>query len=215
MWEPNHSDALSLFPAGPDRAEDANRSVKLAVDNDLFYVVNLQKQWTNAVGFLPKAALQRYIHADQCLVARVNGQHAGYINWCCRPDGLLTVPQVAISPELLRSSLGSAIITTLKQAAVHGGCSHLRLKSRSDLDCNQFWPQHGFTPTSVILRPSSRGLPLIEWTCSLLPPGYVQRLLDNPRAMVRDTRPAPAPAPKFVDSGPWNRPRQLPSKPPP
>lgn len=197
---PNHYDAPSLFPVGPDRAEGAERTVKFAVDNDLAYVVSLQRQWSNAVGFLPKSALQRYIHADQCLVARVNGQHAGYINWCCRPDGLLTIPQVAISPELLRSSLGSAIITTLKQAAVHGQCSHLRLKSRSDLECNQFWPRHGFVATSVVLRPSTRGLPLIEWTCSLLPPNYVQRLLADPRAMVRDTWNATPPRPDFAFS---------------
>jgi len=173
------------------------QTVKLAVDSDLSFLVSLQRTWANNVGFLPKAALLRYVNLNQCLVVFKNGQHAGYVNWCARKDGLLTIPQVAIEPTLLRTTLGTKIVRTLKRAAKRGNCSHLRLRSRSDLPCNKFWPEHGFIPTTVIVRPTARGLPLIEWTCSLLEPAYIAHILATGGKPFRITNKNLIPTPTF------------------
>ena len=144
------------------------RSVVVARPADLMYVVDLQRKWSNAVGFLPASALDRYIENGQCLLIRENDVPAGYLIWTARKrDGLVRVIQVAVDPDLLRTTLGTKVMRHLERAAIRAECSIIRLKTRSDLNANLVWPTLGMAPTAYIVRPSQRGLPLIEWTRQL------------------------------------------------
>lgn len=146
------------------------RSIRPARSTDLAYLVQLQKRWSNAVGFLPRVAFIRYIDEHKILLVSENGQPAGYLTWSIRRDGMLHIPQVAIEPELLRTTLGTRLIHRIEKAATAGSCSVVRLRSRSDLSANSFWPTVGFSLTATIARPTARGLPLLEWTKCLLRP---------------------------------------------
>ena len=143
------------------------RSIRPGHRTDHAFLVHLQKAWSANVGFLPATALLRYLDNGQVLVVEENGQLAGYLIWTFRPDGLVRLPQVAIEAELLRTTLGSRLMRRIVTAARKNHCSVVRLKSRSDIPANRFWPEFGFTATAVIARPTSRGLPLIEWTLQL------------------------------------------------
>lgn len=151
----------------------AHRSVTLATPADLPFVVHLQKLWSNNLGFLPRVALAEYINSKQLLLVRENGQAAGYLNWTCTKAGMVRIPQVALEPELLRTTVGSKIMAHLKRAAVRGDCSVIRLTSRSDLPANLFWPTLGFNVTAVYANPTKRNLPLFEWTMPLLSPDLI------------------------------------------
>lgn len=137
----------------------------------------MQKRWSNSVGFLPRCAFERYIEGQQILIVQENGEAAGYLSWTFRKDGIVRLPQVAIHPDLLRTTLGTRLLHRIETAARKGNCSLIRLRSRSDLHANSFWPSVGFTCTAVIAKPSIRGLPLLEWTKQLLPTNELAHLL--------------------------------------
>lgn len=156
------------------------RSIRMAKASDIVFVNDLQRRWSNNIGFLPKAALEQKIEAHKCLLVFENDEPAGYLNWSDNRKGAVHVTQVAIDPELLRTTLGTKIMRTIERSAVKGGCSIIRLCSRSNLSANFFWPELGFTTTAVFQRNSRRGLPLIEWTKPLVTPDQaVHSILRN------------------------------------
>jgi len=162
----------------------SNRSIRPATPADLSFLEHLQAKWSNNLGFLPRPALQRYIDRHSVLIVNEHTQHAGYLAWCMRTDGVVTIPQVAIEPELLRTTLGTRLLNRIAKAATNGHCSVLRLRSRSDLPANSFWPTQGFAITAVIARPTTRGLPIIEWSRPLLSPTDIATAL-NPNVRTR------------------------------
>lgn len=168
----NENPTIDASPASPPP-----RSIRRGQTSDLTYLCHLQKQWASNVGFLPNTALARYLRTDQVLIVDEGGDNAGYLIWTFRKDGLVRIPQVAISPELLRSTLGTRILNSIVRSARRHHCSILRLKSRSDLAANKFWPGFGFKPTAVIARPTTRGLPLIEWTLQLTDAATIAHML--------------------------------------
>lgn len=169
------------------------RSIRPATTADLPFLVYLQSKWTNNLGFLPRPALQRYIDKHSILIVAENTQHAGYLAWSMRPDGIVLIPQVAITPELLRTTLGTRLLNRIAKAAINGHCSVLRLRSRSDLPANSFWPTQGFTTTAIIARPTARGLPIIEWTKLLLSPLDLANSLNGNGRQRRIFRNRPSP----------------------
>lgn len=170
------------------------RSIRYGKPTDLPYLIHLQKQWSQNVGFLPSSAFKRYLSTNQVLLVNEGGLEAGYLIWTFRHDGLVRIPQVAISPELLRTTLGSRIMNSITRSARSHSCSIIRLTSRSDLAANKFWPLFGFTPTAVIARPTTRGLPLIEWTLQLTDAATIAHLLATGGRPYRlGKRPPPSP----------------------
>lgn len=151
----------------------AARAVRTATTADLAFVIDMQRRWSNALGFLPKCCHERYIDAGHVLVVTHNGQDAGFLNFTVTPKGLVRLPQVAIHADLLRSSIGTLLLRQLTAAARRGHCEAIRLTSRSDLGCNLFWPTAGFRFTCLTRPASTRGFPLLEWTLPLYDPTEV------------------------------------------
>lgn len=143
-------------------------AIRLATLADLKYVEHLQRIWSNQVGFLPRAALTRYIDTRATLLICSNGQEAGYLSWQLTKKGLLRLMQLAVSPDLLRGKLGSDVVHYIERAARKGACSVIRFQTRIDLDANIFWNELGYKTTAVFQHPTARKRPLIEWTKCLL-----------------------------------------------
>ena len=141
--------------------------VRIATGDDLAYVVDQQRRWSNALGFLPRVAHARYIDAGRVLIAMHNGQRAGYANMIISAKGLLRLPQVAISNDLLRHGVGTVLMHHIALIAARAGCAAIRLTSRADLEANQFWPTTGFDVTLTTYPLNARRQPLIEWTYQL------------------------------------------------
>lgn len=141
--------------------------VRIATTADLRFIVDLQKRWSNALGFLPRCTHSRYIDARRVIVIEENDTPAGFCNWTCTRNGLIRLPQVAIHPDLLNNGLGSNLVKHLMQYALSHNATTLRLTSRERLDCNNVWPKIGFKPTAIFTPQNARHLPLIEWTLPL------------------------------------------------
>lgn len=159
----NHSDSTSEAST----RKTVQRTVRLATITDLKFIVSLQRRWSNTIGFLPACTHQRYIEAQHVLLVLENDEPAGFLNFTVTPKGLLRVPQVAIHPELLRTTLGSKVMRTLIRTANRNSLGAIRLTSRTDLLANLFWPNFGFKPTAILTPKTKRNKPHIEWTLQL------------------------------------------------
>ena len=171
MRSPRPSKSTKLVPVHVGRPP--TRTVQVARDTDLAFVVHLQKVWSDNVGFLTRAALKEYIRSKQLLLVYENAAPAGYLSWTCTAKGLVRLQQVAIDAELLRTTLGTKIMRHISRAGIRGNCSIVRLRSRSDLPANLFWPELGFTLTATFLNRTKRLLPLLEWTFPLFDPSVI------------------------------------------
>lgn len=152
------------LPFAPSPDVEPNRLIRVATQADLSFVVHCQRQWSNALGFLPTCTLKRYIDARQVAVAEENGFPVGFVDWCGHAKSLLRVLQVAVEPDILRGRVGTDLMTMLKDFARDKQLSIMRLTCRAELAANHFWPTVGFTPTAIYHRETTRKVPLIEWT---------------------------------------------------
>jgi len=116
---------------------------------------------------LPRCTHRRYIDAESVLIATINGQPAGYANMIISRKGLLRLPQIAISPEVLRRGIGSRLMQTLTNIAAGHGCAAIRLTTREDLAANEFWPTTGFYVSLKTYPHNARHRALIEWSRQL------------------------------------------------
>lgn len=141
--------------------------VQTARISDLKHILHLQRTWSRNLGFLPRAALERYLANNAITLVTENGDPAGYLLATINRDKLVRILQVAIDPELLRTTLGTlAMHHTLRQARAHGAAL-LRLTSRSDLLANHFWPTFGFKRTAILRPDTRKKLPHYEWSLQL------------------------------------------------
>ena len=161
------------------------RTVTVATPSDLSFVVSLQKTWSDNVGFMTTAALKSYINDARILLVLDNRQPAGYLAWTCTKDGLVRIIQLAISPELLRTHLGTKLTAHLIRAAKRGSCSLIRGRSRSNLDSNYLLADLNFQLTGIFLSPTKRSLPLLEWSFPLLSPNLIARAFAANRGSFR------------------------------
>jgi len=141
--------------------------IRFATHADMKFISNLQRKWSNEVGFLPWSAHRRYIDAQCVLIATINGQPAGFCNMIISLKGLLRLPQIAISHEVLRQGIGSRLMQSLNKIAAEHGCAAIRLTTREDLAANEFWPTTGFYVSLTTYPANARRQPLIEWTHQL------------------------------------------------
>lgn len=160
---------MELTRSNPHGPQDTVRTATLA---DLKFVLHLQRTWSRNLGFLPSVAIERYLARGGVTLVRTNQEPAGYLLHTINRDKLVRILQVAIDPELLRTTLGTlAMHHTLRQARAHGAAL-VRLTSRSDLIANQFWPNFGFKRTAILRPDTRKKLPHYEWSLQLpAPPG--------------------------------------------
>ena len=182
-----------------DLPQQQTRTVHIATEADLSFVLDLQRRWSNALGFLPRCCHERYIAAKHVLIVRENGLSAGFCNFTVTPRGLVRLPQVAVHHDLLRASIGSKLLAAITTAARRGHCEAIRLTSRSDLECNLFWPTAGFRFTCLTRPASTRGYPLLEWTLPLYDPTDVALAFVQKSRAGRTGRLLIPPTPNFDD----------------
>jgi N-acetylglutamate synthase-like GNAT family acetyltransferase len=152
----------------PARDQAIKRTIRQATAADLSFLLHLQRTWSNNVGFLPRQCFERYTLSGQILVVTENATPAGYLSWTAAPNGLLRLPQVAVHPDLLRTTIGTKLLRHVVRAAQRHCCSVVRLTSRSDLPANDFWPTLGFRCTAILTPKTTRNRPLLEWTLPLI-----------------------------------------------
>lgn len=163
------------------------QAIKIAGTRDLNYLHHLQRKWGKNLGYLNLAALDTLLQSKCAWIINENSQHAGYLLLYPQKQGILKVVQVAIEPELLRTTLGTDLMETMIAAARNASSTTIRLNSRQDLTANLFWPTLGFTHSATSRSKNPQAPLMFEWTINLLSHKPTD-FLDDPADLTRFSR---------------------------
>lgn len=138
--------------------------VTAATPRDLPYVVALQKRHADALGFIPRLALEQKIELGRIRLARENGEPAGFLHHgsLARPE--VRVFQAAIQYDARRRRMGLALVDDLVRRATDAGARGVSLRCLSFLEANEFWDAAGFRLLTT--EPGAKGT-LNVWVRSL------------------------------------------------
>ncbi len=156
--------------------------ITIATERDLHAIIDLQECWRRDVGRLTRSAHADHIRHGDTLLITHRGQEAGYLMAHCGKDHNTNILQVAVHEDLLRSTLG----TQLMQAVVTRALAHdqltIKLRTRTDLPANQFWPSVGYYFAGEAVTRNRLRSRLNCWVRPLTAPIHVP-------AAIRDFRP--------------------------
>ena len=125
-------------------------SVRTSTIKDILLIDKLQKENSNAVGFIQKTIWDKYVFGGErnfvVLICEANNDAVGYV--------LITpgmgsyryakIQQIAIRNDARRLHYGSALIDVCRQFCEKFNRKGFTLRCRTDLDSNNFWKSLGF-----------------------------------------------------------------------
>jgi ribosomal protein S18 acetylase RimI-like enzyme len=127
-----------------------NISVRTSTNKDILLIDKLQKENSNAVGFIQKTVWDNYVFGGQrnfvVFICEANNDAVGYV--------LITpgkgaykyakIQQIAVRNDARRLYYGSALLDVCKQFCEKFDRIGFTLRCRQDLESNNFWKSLGF-----------------------------------------------------------------------
>lgn len=141
----------------------------------LDYIVDLSRKNSEAIGFIPRPKLEKYIESSQVAVELENGDPCGFLVWGSGWP-ILRIYQTCIQYDARKLEHGAALVAKIESVAAKRGCSAVSLWCASDLDANSFWSAMGYRMAGEKNGGSKRGRQLIRWQ-KLLPDPLQPELL--------------------------------------
>lgn len=143
-------------------------SVDIACQADISFIDHLQRANAEELSFYPKAAFEREILASRILLARVNGEPAGYIyHGAYLP--ILKIHQACIEYDIRGQLYGAALVRFLKSVADGFGVMSIELRCGSNIAANGFWSAMGFYCQGVTTGGVRRMRDINNWRVDLSP----------------------------------------------
>lgn len=144
--------------------------IRKAKATDLLFIRDLQRRFTNQIGFLPTQATQRELERGRILIGTLNDDEAGFLYTLPRLTSQPTttaIIQTAVRMDAQRQLLGLQMITQIAHAAAAAGQTILQAWCKANLEANHFWQAAGFKP--IAIRPGGNGkqVPHILWRLPL------------------------------------------------
>jgi len=167
--------------------------IRTATLADLLFIRDMQRRFSNQIGFIPLAATEREIEWGHVFHANLNDDDAGFLLVQPALSGQRTtaaIIQAAVRMDAQRQHIGLALVEAIAAKAKRAGSKILQCSCRSDLDANQFWPAAGFVAVAARTGGKAHGRPIILWRRQLAD-GVLLR--DMPREVANR-----GPAGKFV-----------------
>ena len=128
----------------------------------------LMKDNSQTLGFLPREAIDSFLHDDraECVLgAKIpDGQLVGYMIYAAYPDRF-RIAHLCVSSEFRGHGIARRFIETLKQNATTQ--MDMRLHCRRDYPADALWPKLGFVPLGERPGRSAAGHLLTFWRCPL------------------------------------------------
>lgn len=169
-----------------DRLTDA--TLRVATLADLSFVTSLARKHTEAVGFLPRPAVEWYIANSRVIIATENADNAGYLlgrsHFRWQPL-LRPITQAAICFDAQRRHLGLSLVSHVADQARSAGQIGVQCCCADGLDANLFWAAAGFQQICTLSRANARDRQIHVWRLPLakrLPLWWIQ---PPPRAGIR------------------------------
>lgn len=141
--------------------------VRPATTADLPYLVHLQQQFSNQIGFMPQAAYSAKIALGQAWLIEDNADPAGMVIANLRRDGRLHITQAAVDLDLQRSLHGARLIRYLARFGQFQGATSMTCSVREGLPAHAFWRALAFKPGRVRRARTARRRYLVDYWSSV------------------------------------------------
>lgn len=149
-----------------------SRGIQVATGSrgHLRFLEHLQRRYTNALGFLPTAALEEFLNAGRVRIVFENGEPAGYVlgRWHGRPgDARASIVQAAVAMDAQRRGCGLAAVERFIEEAAQRDAPIVRCTCAADLEAVEFWRAAGFTEIARRVGGTRRKRQLVDFVKSL------------------------------------------------
>ena len=147
-------------------------TVHPATLNDLVFIDHLQKKNAEELAFFFFFVFEREVANFRILLARVNGEPAGYI-YHGSVGAIVKVHQACIEYDLRGQLYGAALIRQLITLVDAASGSSITLRCGSDIAANGFWQAMGFYCQGVTAGGVRRMRDINNWRYDLQPQLFV------------------------------------------
>lgn len=124
--------------------------VRTSTIKDMLIIDKLQKENSNAVGFIQKTIWEKYVFGGErnfvALICECNKDAVGYVLITPGMGGYkyAKIQQIAVRNDARRLKYGTALLDVCKQFCIKFNRIGFTLRCRTDLESNQFWKSLGF-----------------------------------------------------------------------
>lgn len=156
----------SIYDGQPTLFLPQSDHIRVARPDDLRFVDHLQKVHGNALGFLPKVALEACITGGHIQLALQNDDSAGYIlartklRWC---PSMRSITQAAVCMDAQRRHVGLSLLERIEAECKTRGQIAIQACCAIGLEANEFWRAAGFIPIAFLTPENVRGREIICW----------------------------------------------------
>ena len=124
-------------------------SVRTSNVKDLKVLDKLQKENSDAIGFIPKTYFEKAVWKGEknavVLICEANNDQVGYVYITPgKPLGYAKIQQIAVRNDARRLQYGTALIDVCNQFCKKFNREGFTLRCRQDLESNLFWKALGF-----------------------------------------------------------------------
>lgn len=187
----------------------AATNVWLAVPGDLPMIVDLQRKFSDALGFIPRAGVEQIIRSRSAIIATQNGQPAGallYKPLLKHDPRACPILQAAVYRDAQRRHHGLSLVEHLAQTATRNGSHFLQCWARDDLPDLDFWTAAGFHRITTRPGGSRRDRPVILFRRPLRPDAAIYTVRPDPIARTPGGQFAPPAQPSQMTLWPLDAP---------
>ena len=151
--------------ADPQLIEEPATTISVLTIADLDAVDELMKRYGSTLGFLPRAALEDYLHKEGVLGAKAqDGRLVGYLMYAANRDRF-RIAQLCVSAVRRGQGVARRLLEALKASA--GTQKVITLRCRNDFLAHELWPKLGFVPIDENPGRSKEGHLLTLWRLQL------------------------------------------------
>jgi hypothetical protein len=137
-----------------------NFTTRLAIDDDLKYMMSLQRANRESIGGLPAPALQERINRGAAFLGLINDDPVSYL-LCDHRRDILRIPQACVQYDARRREYGQQLVSAA--LTYYSPFTEIRLRCAADLEANMFWRALGFQCVGVIRGGTRRGRLINCW----------------------------------------------------
>lgn len=149
--------------------------------SDLTFIDDLQRKNAEELSFYPTCVFEREIDNQRIILARVNGEPAGYIyHGALGP--ISKIHQACIHYDLRGQLYGAALVRFFRSLAEAAGVMSITLRCGSDIDANGFWQAMGFVCQSVTPGGIRRMRDINEWRLDITQQLFVTSVTPSVKA---------------------------------
>lgn len=122
----------------------------------LRFVISGAAKDTDAVGFIPRAGVERHHAAGRLALLIWNQEPAGFALWGGKRDEG-KIYQMWVPHDARRHEHGRLLADAVGRFAAYAGMRSLQARVAADLPCCAFWAAIGFMPTKIAPGGARRG----------------------------------------------------------